>query len=128
MLCISSHVFVQTVHFPSSLAQTQATDDIPSIMDALFECTLEMINKNLEEFPEHRTNFFRMLQSITQHCFEGLSGLGPFRIAVVVYQLLTVCARARACVCVCVCVCVCIHLFVIYLASILSQFHHSNSL
>lgn len=40
-------------------------------MEALFECTLEMINKNLEEFPEHRTNFFRMLQSITTHCFSG---------------------------------------------------------
>ena len=46
-------------------------DDIPPIMDALFECTLEMVSKNLEDFPEHRTNFFRMLQSITQHCFPG---------------------------------------------------------
>ena len=26
-------------------------------MEALFECTLEMISKNLEEFLEHRTNF-----------------------------------------------------------------------
>ena len=40
-------------------------------MDALFECTLDMVSKNLEDFPEHRTNFFRMLQSITQHCFPG---------------------------------------------------------
>ena len=46
-------------------------DDIPPIMDALFECTLEMVSKNLEDFPEHRTNFFRMLQSLTQHCFPG---------------------------------------------------------
>ena len=46
-------------------------DDIPPIMDALFECTLEMVSKNLEDFPEHRTNFFRMLQSVTQHCFAG---------------------------------------------------------
>ena len=46
-------------------------DDIPPIMDALFECTLEMVSKNLEDFPEHRTNFFRMLQSLTQHCFAG---------------------------------------------------------
>ena len=51
--------------------QSQAIEDIPPIMEALFECTLEMINKNLEEFPEHRTNFFRMLQSITAHCFTG---------------------------------------------------------
>ena len=49
-------------------------DDIPPIMDALFECTLDMVSKNLEDFPEHRTNFFRMLQSITQHCFPGERG------------------------------------------------------
>ena len=38
------------------------TDHIPKIFDALFECTLEMINKDFEEFPEHRTNFFLLLQ------------------------------------------------------------------
>ena len=43
-------------------------------MDALFECTLEMVSKNLEDYPEHRTNFFRMLQSVTQHCFPGEKG------------------------------------------------------
>lgn len=43
-------------------------------MDALFECTLEMVSKNLEDYPEHRTNFFRMLQSVTQHCFPGENG------------------------------------------------------
>ncbi len=51
--------------------QALATDDIPPILDSLFECTLDMINKNLEEYPEHRTNFFRMLQSTTVHCFPG---------------------------------------------------------
>ncbi len=40
-------------------------------MEALFECTLEMLNKDLEEFPEHRQHFFRMLQSFTIHCFPG---------------------------------------------------------
>lgn len=49
--------------------ESQAIEDVPPILDALFECTLEMINKNLEEFPEHRTHFFRMLQAITNHCF-----------------------------------------------------------
>jgi len=28
-----------------------------------------MINKDLEEFPEHRTNFFRLLQTLMQYCF-----------------------------------------------------------
>eukprot|EP00124_Ichthyophonus_hoferi_P001094 Ihof_evm13s50 gene=Ihof_evmTU13s50 len=39
-------------------------DQVPNIMDAVFECTLEMINKDLSEFPEHRTNFFKMLEAI----------------------------------------------------------------
>ena len=54
-----------------SFLQSLATDDVPPILDALFECTLDMINKDLEVFPEHRTNFFRMLQSVTAHCFSG---------------------------------------------------------
>jgi len=45
------------------------TDHIPKIFDALFECTLEMINKDFEEFPEHRTNFFLLLQAVNYHCF-----------------------------------------------------------
>ena len=48
-----------------------ATSDVPTIMEALFECTLDMINKDLEEFPDHRIKFFRMLQSFTTHCFPG---------------------------------------------------------
>ena len=32
------------------------------IFDAVFECTLEMINKDFEVHPEHRTNFFTLLQ------------------------------------------------------------------
>lgn len=49
-------------------------------MEALFECTLEMLNKDLEEFPEHRLHFFRMLQSFTQHCFPGEFSRGGYNI------------------------------------------------
>lgn len=41
------------------------TSEVPKIFDAVFECTLEMINKDFEEFPEHRTNFFLLLQVIS---------------------------------------------------------------
>lgn len=51
--------------------QGNITKDIPQIFDAVFECTLEMINKDFEDFPEHRTNFFLLLQSVTAHCFQG---------------------------------------------------------
>ena len=38
------------------------TSEVPKIFDAVFECTLDMINKDFEEYPEHRTNFFLLLQ------------------------------------------------------------------
>jgi len=42
------------------VAQEEAaiSEEVPRILAAIFQCTLEMINKDLEEFPEHRTNFF----------------------------------------------------------------------
>ena len=52
--------------------QNNITKDIPQIFDAVFECTLEMINKDFEEFPEHRTNFFLLLQAVNTHCFQGM--------------------------------------------------------
>ncbi|KAG0419764.1 hypothetical protein HPB47_003885 [Ixodes persulcatus] len=55
------------------------TCEIPKIFDAVFECTLSMINKDFEEFPEHRTNFFLLLQAVVTHCFPGLQ---------ILYQLL----------------------------------------
>merc|ERR1712136_393588 len=48
------------------------TNEIPQIFDAAFECTLEMINKDFEEFPEYRTNFFLLLQAVNNHCFSAL--------------------------------------------------------
>ena len=42
--------------------ESHITPHIPKIFDAVFECTLNMINKDFEEFPEHRTNFFLLLQ------------------------------------------------------------------
>lgn len=42
--------------------QGHITNEVPKIFDAVFECTLNMINKDFEEFPEHRINFFLLLQ------------------------------------------------------------------
>ena len=53
------------------------TPQIPKILDAVFQCTLEMINKNFEEYPEHRTNFFLLLQSINKGCFSSLLEIPP---------------------------------------------------
>lgn len=45
------------------------TPDVPRILDAVFECTLGMITKNFEDYPEHRANFFHLLRAINAHCF-----------------------------------------------------------
>lgn len=45
--------------------QGHITSEVPKIFDAVFKCTLDMINKDFEEFPEHRTNFFLLLHVIT---------------------------------------------------------------
>ncbi|XP_066917047.1 exportin-1-like [Clytia hemisphaerica] len=55
--------------------ENNVLEDVPLMFDAVFECTLEMINKDFEQFPEHRTNFFNLLQSVNQHCFQALVAL-----------------------------------------------------
>eukprot|EP00124_Ichthyophonus_hoferi_P003430 Ihof_evm3s296 gene=Ihof_evmTU3s296 len=48
-------------------------DMIPAILGSVFEVTLEMINKDFSEFPEHRTNFFNMIEAIVcGECFQAL--------------------------------------------------------
>ncbi|KAM7190533.1 exportin [Rhypophila sp. PSN 637] len=47
-------------------------DQVPIIMENVFECTLEMINKDFSEFPEHRVEFFNLLRAINLHCFPAL--------------------------------------------------------
>jgi exportin-1 len=47
-------------------------DQVPVIMQNVFECTLDMINKDFSEFPEHRVEFFNLLRAINLHCFPAL--------------------------------------------------------
>lgn len=47
-------------------------DQILNILDSVFECTLEMINKDFSEYPEHRVEFFKLLRSINLRCFPSL--------------------------------------------------------
>ncbi|KAL8795670.1 MAG: hypothetical protein Q9195_001908 [Heterodermia aff. obscurata] len=47
-------------------------DKVPTIMENVFECTLEMINKDFSEYPEHRVEFFKLLKAINLFCFPAL--------------------------------------------------------
>jgi len=47
-------------------------DQVPAIMENVFECTLQMINKDFSEYPEHRVQFFTLLRAINLYCFPAL--------------------------------------------------------
>lgn len=51
------------------------TDRVPIIFENMFECTLDMINKDFQEYPEHRVGFFNLLKAINQNCFPALLSL-----------------------------------------------------
>lgn len=42
--------------------KSNVVDDVPRIMEAVFECTLTMITANFEDYPEHRIRFFEFLK------------------------------------------------------------------
>ncbi|KAF2100803.1 hypothetical protein NA57DRAFT_74400 [Rhizodiscina lignyota] len=47
-------------------------DQVMNIMDNVFECTLDMINKDFSEYPEHRVEFFKLLRTINLRCFNAV--------------------------------------------------------
>jgi exportin-1 len=47
------------------------TDRVITILNAVFEPTLNMINKDFTEYPEHRVGFYKLLRAINQQCFPG---------------------------------------------------------
>lgn len=42
-----------------------------------------MFAQNFEEYPEHRTNFFLLLQSVNSHCFEAFLAIDPAQFKLV---------------------------------------------
>ncbi|XGW05720.1 hypothetical protein V3C99_016238 [Haemonchus contortus] len=57
---------------------------VPQILAAVFECTLEMINKDMEAFPEHRTNFFQLIHALTVECFQVFLALPPEQLSYII--------------------------------------------
>jgi exportin-1 len=47
--------------------------NIAAVLDAVFEPTLNMINQDFAEFPEHRVGFFKLIRAINLTCFSGTS-------------------------------------------------------
>ncbi|GAQ89407.1 exportin 1 [Klebsormidium nitens] len=58
-------------------------DEVPRIFEAVFECTLDMITKNFEDYPDHRLKFFSLLRAINSHCFRALFSLSNQQLKLV---------------------------------------------
>ncbi|GAB2293891.1 Exportin-1 [Dionaea muscipula] len=63
-------------------------EDVPRIFQAVFQCTLEMITKNFEDYPEHRLKFFSLLRAIATHCFPALIRLLPEQMKLVMDSII----------------------------------------
>lgn len=63
-------------------------EDVPRIFEAVFQCTLEMITKNFEDYPEHRLKFFSLLRAIATHCFPALMRLSPQQLKLVMDSII----------------------------------------
>jgi exportin-1 len=58
-------------------------EEVPHIFEAVFQCTLEMITKNFEDYPEHRLKFFSLLRAIGTHCFQAFIHLSSQQLKLV---------------------------------------------
>ncbi|XP_008792647.1 protein EXPORTIN 1A-like [Phoenix dactylifera] len=63
-------------------------EDVPRIFEAVFQCTLEMITKNFEDYPEHRLKFFSLLRAIATHCFHALIQLSSQQLKLVMDSII----------------------------------------
>ncbi|RKP35256.1 CRM1 C terminal-domain-containing protein [Dimargaris cristalligena] len=66
---------------------SMVTDKVPVILENVFECTVNMINKDFAEFPEHRVGFFNLLRAIDLHCFSALLNLPPAQFQMVLNSI-----------------------------------------
>ncbi|KAH6809753.1 exportin 1A [Perilla frutescens var. frutescens] len=63
-------------------------ENVPRIFEAVFQCTLEMITKNFEDYPEHRLKFFSLLRAIAMHCFPALVHLSSEQLRLVLDSII----------------------------------------
>jgi exportin-1 len=71
---------------------TKLKDDacphVPKIMEGVFRCTLEMLMTSYVEHPEHRLNFFKLLESLIINCFAALFAMDGDTVKLVVDSLI----------------------------------------
>lgn len=63
--------------------EVEMVPQIPAVLDAVFQCSLDMIAADLHSFPEHRLNFFLLLQAINDHAFPAFVAIPPAQFKLV---------------------------------------------
>ncbi|KAI1318160.1 Karyopherin transporter [Mortierella claussenii] len=58
-------------------------DKIPVILESVFDVTLNMINKDFAEYPDHRVGFFKLVRAINLSCFPALMKLPPAQLRLI---------------------------------------------
>ncbi|KAF9918887.1 Karyopherin transporter [Lobosporangium transversale] len=58
-------------------------DKIPLILESVFDVTLNMINKDFAEYPDHRVGFFKLVRTINLSCFPALMKLPPAQLRLI---------------------------------------------
>lgn len=61
---------------------------VVGILQHVFECTLDMINKNFVDYPEHRREFYRLLREINLKLFSSLLQLDELAFSLVIQATL----------------------------------------
>lgn len=61
-----------------------ALPHVAAVFDALFGPTLSMINTDFQEYPDHRTNLFLLLQAINSSCFPIFYEMPPQSFSLVI--------------------------------------------
>jgi len=62
-------------------------EQVPLMLGAIFECTLQMITSNFEDFPDIRVEFYNFLLEANRHCFTSLKRMAPEQFKMIVHSV-----------------------------------------
>ncbi|KAI9505762.1 CRM1 C terminal-domain-containing protein [Coemansia spiralis] len=79
---------LKTVNTITSALGGLMTDKIPIIFESLFESTMNMINQDFTEYPEHRLAVYQLLRTINQKCFSATLNLPPTQFQFMVMSIM----------------------------------------
>lgn len=69
--------------------------EVHRVFESVFECTLAMITRNFEDYPEHRLKFFNLLQAITTSCFPVIFAMSPPQVSLIMDSIIWACRHTE---------------------------------